>query len=164
MSIKPLLNPDSTENKSLDLYCHSLTTATGGTDISLNNHLNVGGYMGDNPVNAGLNIVLDDQQLVRKEGKYVQITGKLVIQITNINFIEFRITFDNPVNGTVNRAYLVGSGVIPPFAANATISGSGVGVSGNNVVNIIFNNSSGAVFPASPTNITLNYSLVMLMN
>jgi len=32
MSINPLLNPDSKDNKSLNLYCNTITTAEGGAD------------------------------------------------------------------------------------------------------------------------------------
>lgn len=164
MSFKPLLDPSSTDNKTLDLYCHSITTATGGnTAVVLHQpHTGLGGYMGDNPINANLTIILDQQQLIRQDNKYAQISGSCVIQITDINYSRFRIIFDNPLT-SVDTVYLVGSGVIPPATANSSISASSVSVGMDNKFNISFNHSSGAVFPAAPINITLTYSVVVLL-
>lgn len=163
MSFKPLLDPASVDNKTLDLYCNSITTATSGSVFLSNQpHTGLGGYMGDNPVNANLNIVLDNHQLIRQDGKYAQITGSCVIQITDINYSSFRIVFNNPLSA-IDTVYLVGSGVIPPTTANGLITASAVGAGIGNTLNIRFDHSTGAVFPASPVNITLTYSIVMLL-
>ena len=163
MSFKPLLDPSSTDNKTLDLYCHSITTATGGSSsVSHQNHTGLGGYMGDNPVNANLNVVLDQKQLIKKDGKYVQITGSCVIQITDINYSSFRIVFDNPETA-IHTVYMVGGACTPPATLNGLITASSVGVGLNSQLVVRFDHSTGSVFPASPTNLTLTYSIVILL-
>ena len=165
MSFKPLLDPLSTDNKTLDLYCHSITTATGGSSVVLHqNHNGLTGYMGNTPINGNLNIMLDQKQLIKEDGKYIQITGRCVIQITNINYSNFIISFNNPVpNTTIEDLYIVGGGVVPPANLNGVITLSSVGVGFQNQISVRFDNSYGAVFPAAPTNLTLTYSIVMLL-
>ena len=163
MSFKPLLDPASVDNKTLDLYCNSITTATGGSAFVSNQpHTGLGGYMGDMPANANLNIVLDQHQLIRQDGKYAQITGSCVIQITDINYSSFRIVFDNPLT-TIDTVYMVGGSATPPATLNGLITASSVGVGLNSQIVVRFDHSTGSVFPASPTNLTLTYSIVMLL-
>lgn len=114
MSIKPLLDPNSADNKSLNLYCNSITTSGGSEDTVIVEHKNPEVYF-LNPTNGGATILSDLKQLVNKNNNYITISGEVQITAgTNANGEErFFLKFDYPdlvANESIDfRAYINGS-------------------------------------------------------
>jgi len=99
MSIQPLLNPDSVNDETLNLYCHSITTSTGPqTDTTtLTDHLNAVVYF-LNPANGGAVVKTDFKQLTHINDDYVSISGEIEITASgNANGeIDFFLFFNKP--------------------------------------------------------------------